>query len=194
MHVANVEYSETVKKRGQLLEHNLVALDENAFRIPACSPVETGQLQCVSNDRMDRIPALYVKGEEALAEDLRLLVRLDAQSLSRVERSETFLQFAQDIFVHGITSSEIGSTFHRSIRPCQTLQSTPFGRLPGSTKVLEDFPAFTPMPIGSATIFARGPWRRADGLLPLPEAGRLSWADHFGDGIALTGRAAQPFI
>src|ERR1700682_2449219 len=111
MHVANVEYSETVKKRGQLLEHNLVALDENAFRIPACSPVETGQLQCVSNDRMDQIPALYVKGEEALAEDLRLLVRLDAQSLSRVERSETFLQFAQDIFVHGITSSEIGSTF-----------------------------------------------------------------------------------
>src|SRR4030081_1643573 len=106
MHVANVEYSETVKKRGQLLEHNLVALDENAFRIPACSPVETGQLQCVSNDRLDRIPALYVKGEEALAEDLRLLVRLDAQSLSRVERSETFLQFAQDIFVHGITSSE----------------------------------------------------------------------------------------
>jgi hypothetical protein len=25
-----------------------------------------------------------------------------------VERSETFLQFAQDIFVHGITSSKIG--------------------------------------------------------------------------------------
>ena len=61
---------------------------------------------------MDRIPVPYVKGEEALAEDLRLVVRLDAQSLSRVERSETFLQFAQDIVVHGITSSEIGSTFH----------------------------------------------------------------------------------
>jgi hypothetical protein len=28
--------------------------------------------------------------------------------------------------------------------------------------------------IGSATIFVRGPWRCADGLLPLPEAGRLS--------------------
>src|SRR5712664_1054427 len=78
MHVANVEYSETVKRRWQLLEHNVVALDENAFCIPACSPVETGQPQCVSNDRMDRIPALYVKGEEALAEDLRLVVRLDA--------------------------------------------------------------------------------------------------------------------
>src|SRR3981081_4121123 len=143
MHVANVEYIETVKKRGQHLEHNLVALDENAFCIPACSRVETGQLQCVSNDRMDRIPALYVKGEEALAEDLRLLVCLDAQSLSRVERSETFLQFAQDIFVHGITSSEIGSTFHGSTRPCQTLQSIPFGRLPGSTK---SWKIFRPLP------------------------------------------------
>jgi hypothetical protein len=50
---------------------------------------------------MDRIPVLYVKGEQALAEDLRLVVRLDTQSLSRVEQSETFLQFAQDIFVHG---------------------------------------------------------------------------------------------
>ena len=83
---------------------------------------------------MDRIPIPYVKGEEALAEDLRLVVRLDAQSLSRVERSETFLQFAKDIVVHGITSSEIGSTFHGSIRPCQTPQSIPFGRLPGNTK------------------------------------------------------------
>src|SRR6266404_3518197 len=53
---------------------------------------------------MDRIPIPYVKGEEVLAEDLRLVVRLDAQSLSRVERSETFLQFAKDILVHGITS------------------------------------------------------------------------------------------
>src|SRR2546430_17454969 len=53
---------------------------------------------------MDGIPIPYVKGEEVLAEDLRLVVRLDAQSLSRVERSETFLQFAKDILVHGITS------------------------------------------------------------------------------------------
>src|ERR1019366_4604118 len=92
--------------------YNVIALDENASCIPASAPVETGQLQCVSNDRMDRIPVLYMKGDEALAEDLRRVVRLDAQSLSRVERSETFLQFAQDILVHEITSSEIGSTFH----------------------------------------------------------------------------------
>jgi len=60
-----------------------------------------------------------------------------------VERSETFLQFAQDILVHGITSSEIGSTFHVSARPCQTLQSIPFGRPPASTK---SWKIFRPLP------------------------------------------------
>jgi hypothetical protein len=78
MHVAKVEYSEAVKKRWQLLEHNVVALDENAFCIPARAPIKARQLQGVSNDRMDRIPVPYVKEEEALAEDLRLVVRLDA--------------------------------------------------------------------------------------------------------------------
>src|SRR5450759_4991452 len=112
MHVAKVEYGEAGKKRWQLLEYNVIALDENSSCIPASAPVETGQLQCTSNDGMDRIPVLYMKGDEALAEDLRLVVRLDTQSLSHVEWSEAFLQFAQDIFVHGITSSETGSTFH----------------------------------------------------------------------------------
>src|SRR6266576_1767970 len=54
---------------------------------------------------MDRIPILYVKGEEAVAEDLRLVVSLDPQSLSRMERSKTLLQFAQNIFVHPVTLS-----------------------------------------------------------------------------------------
>src|SRR5665811_782813 len=103
MHVTDVENGEAVKKRRQLLEYNVIALDENASCIPASAPVETGQLQCVSNDRMDRIPVLYVKGEKALAEDLRLVVRLDAQSLSRVERSETFLQLRQNVLVHLVT-------------------------------------------------------------------------------------------
>src|ERR1700738_2582431 len=142
MHVAKVEYCEAVEKRWQLLEHNIIALDENASCISASAPVETGQLKCMSKDRMDRIPVLYMKGEEALAEDLCLEARLDTQSLSRMERSETPLQFAQDIFVHGITSSEIGSTFHGSTRPCQT-QSIPFGRLPGSTKSWKIFRLFS---------------------------------------------------
>ncbi|GAA0003779.1 hypothetical protein BDS110ZK4_81460 [Bradyrhizobium diazoefficiens] len=117
MHVAKVEYGEAVEKRWQLLEYNIIAFDENASCISVSAPVETGQLKCSSNDRMDWIPAPYVKGEEASAEDLCLVVRLDTQSLSGMERSETLLQFAQDHFVHGTTSSEIGSTFHRLAVP-----------------------------------------------------------------------------
>src|SRR3984893_6832932 len=104
MHDAKGENIETGNKRWQRLEHNVVPLDENAFCIPVRAPIKTRQLQDVSNNGMDRIPIPYVKEEEALAEDLRLMVRLDAQSLSRVERSERFLHFAKDIFVHGITS------------------------------------------------------------------------------------------
>ena len=44
-------------------------------------------------------------------EDLRIVIGLDAQSLSGVDRPETLLQLMQDIVVHGITSSEIGSVF-----------------------------------------------------------------------------------
>src|ERR1700757_36165 len=182
MHVAKVEYSEAVKKRWQLLEHNVVTLDENAFCIPVRAPIKTRQLKGVSNDGMDRIPIPYVKEEEALAEDLRLVVRLDGQSLSRVERSETFLQFAKDIFVHGITSPK---SARPSIGASGPARQIPFGRLPQEHEVQEDFPAFTPTPIGSATIFVRGSWRCGDALLYCRKR-RLSWADHFGDSIALT--------
>src|SRR4051794_40220656 len=101
MHVTKVEYGEAIEKWWQLLERKIVSLDQNVSCISASAPVETGQLKCISNGRMDRIPIPYVKREEALAENLCLAVRLDTKSLSRMERSETLLQFAQDIFVHG---------------------------------------------------------------------------------------------
>jgi hypothetical protein len=47
----------------------------------------------------------------SLAKDLCFVIGLDSQSLSGVDRPETLLQFAQDILVHGMTSSEIGSVF-----------------------------------------------------------------------------------
>jgi hypothetical protein len=52
-----------------------------------------------------------MKEGEPLAKDLGFVVGLDPQSLSCVERPETFLEFAQDVFVHGTPSSEIGSIF-----------------------------------------------------------------------------------
>jgi hypothetical protein len=49
---------------------------------------------------MDRIPILDVKESQAMAERLRFVIGLDSQSLSGVDRSETLLQFMQDIDVH----------------------------------------------------------------------------------------------
>src|SRR5947209_6539286 len=103
MHVANVEDGEAVEKRWQFLEQNIIAFDENVSCISASAPVETGQLKCISNDGMDRIPVLYVKGQKASAEDFCLTIRLDSQSQSRMERSETLLQSAQDLVLHGTT-------------------------------------------------------------------------------------------
>jgi hypothetical protein len=89
-----------------------------------------------------------------LAEDFCLVVRLDTQSLSRVERSETFLQFVQDIFVHGITSSKIGSSFHGELEALpntteyshranslfyRTTWLMPTGYLPGEYTIVEVF-------------------------------------------------------
>jgi hypothetical protein len=56
-----------------------------------------------------------------LAEDLGFVIGLDPQSLSGVDRSETFLQFVQEILVQEITSSSRrdGSG---SIGLCRTLQ------------------------------------------------------------------------
>jgi hypothetical protein len=69
-----------------------------------------------------------MKEGEPLAKDLGFVVGLDPQSLSRVEWPETFLQFAQDLFVHEIPSSEIGSIFPGNIRLYQTLPIIFFGQ------------------------------------------------------------------
>src|SRR5258708_12367526 len=81
MHVAKVEYGEAVEKRWQLLEHNIIALDENASCISASAPVETGQLKCISNDRMHRIPVLYVTVNQHPPTALPLLSRPTTHSL-----------------------------------------------------------------------------------------------------------------
>src|ERR1700738_1033737 len=66
-----------------------------------------------------------MKEGKPLAKHLCFMIRLDPESLSCVKRSETFLEFAQDIFVHGITSSN-RLDLSGEIRLCQTLQSIPF--------------------------------------------------------------------
>src|ERR1035437_5123406 len=100
MQVTDVKYSKAIEQWRQLFEPDLIARDENAFRIAAPAPVKAGQLQHGPNDRMDRIPVFYVKEIDALTENLRFMVRFDSQSLPRVQPSETSLQFQQEFFVH----------------------------------------------------------------------------------------------
>ena len=64
-----------------------------------------------------------MKEGKPLTKDLRFVIGLDSQSLSRVDRSETLLQFAQDICVHEITSSKISAAFHQGIRLPDTTES-----------------------------------------------------------------------
>jgi hypothetical protein len=74
-----------------------------------------------------------MKEDKPLAKDLRFVIGLDSQSLSGVDWSETLLQFAQDICVHGITSSKISAAFHQG-SGCQTRQNLTFGQRPGFTE------------------------------------------------------------
>ena len=62
---------------------------------------------------------------------LRFVIGLDSHSLSGVDRSETLLQFMQDVVVHGITSSKISAAFGRGTRLCRQLQNLTFGQRPG---------------------------------------------------------------
>ena len=102
MHVAYVQYGEILKRRRQLFKPDVIVPDENALCISARALIETGQFKRDTNDCISRVPVLDVKEVEALAEELRFMVRLDSQSLPRVQPPETFLQFKQDFFIHKV--------------------------------------------------------------------------------------------
>jgi hypothetical protein len=75
-----------------------------------------------------------MKEGKPLAKDLCFVIGLDSQSLSGVDWPETLLQFAQDICVHGITSSKISAAFGQGIRLGQTLQNLTFRQRSGFTE------------------------------------------------------------
>src|SRR5258708_26607731 len=64
MHVAYVQYGEILKRRRQLFKPDVIVPDENALCISARAPIETGQFQRDTNDRMRRVPVLDVKEVE----------------------------------------------------------------------------------------------------------------------------------
>ncbi len=57
-----------------------------------------------------------MKKGKPLTKNLRFVVRLNPQSLPCMKRPETFLQLAQDVFIHGMTAFKTGSIFRRASR------------------------------------------------------------------------------
>jgi hypothetical protein len=70
------------------------------FGVFAGTPVQTAQLQRFSNNRRTEVPILRMKEVEALAENLALMVVLDAEPLLGVQSSETLLQLLENVLVY----------------------------------------------------------------------------------------------
>ena len=82
MHVTEVEDGEAVERRWKFGPSHIVVSNLNVFGVPASAPVESCQLERVSNHGMDRIPVLDVKEVDSMAKDMRLVVLLDPKPLS----------------------------------------------------------------------------------------------------------------
>jgi hypothetical protein len=97
MHVADVEHSEAVEGSGQPSARNGIVADHRVLGVSPSPPIEARHPQGIPNDGVDGVPILDVEEVEAVTERLRFVVGLDAEPLSRVQRSQTPLQPAGDI-------------------------------------------------------------------------------------------------
>jgi hypothetical protein len=72
---------------------------------------------------VDRIPVLDVEKIQPLAEQLRLVVALDSETLARIDAPETPLQFRQDLLLHREpphSAGLIASCHHDGRPPCRS--------------------------------------------------------------------------
>jgi hypothetical protein len=77
-----------------------------AHGVVAPTPVQPHQFQSIFDKGMTRIPVFNVKEVDALAENTRLLISLDAESLFRVQAPETLLQIFSYVFAHLCLNSD----------------------------------------------------------------------------------------
>lgn len=105
MDIADVEDGEAVKRRRQLSRDDAVVLELDLRRIAQAPPIKSGEHQSAADQRMRQRGVFEVKKIQPLAEDLCLVVLLDAEALPRMQAPETFLERAQHVVVvcsHGI--------------------------------------------------------------------------------------------
>lgn len=92
MQIAQLEDGEAVERRRQTAECNAVVPELDASRIVDASPIEARHQQTGADQGTRQRQVLDVKEVETMAENLRLVVLLDAETLPRLAPPETFLQ------------------------------------------------------------------------------------------------------
>ena len=108
MHIADVEDGEAVKRRRQLARNDAIVLKLDLRRIAQAAPIKSGEHQSAADQRMRQRGVFEVKKVQPLAEDLRLVVLLDAEALPRMQAPETSFERGQHVVVvcsHGIQGS-----------------------------------------------------------------------------------------
>jgi hypothetical protein len=91
MRIADMKDGEAVKARRQIGTLDSVLLDDDVLGISAPTPIKAGQLQDISNERMNGVPVLDMKEIEALTEDLGFMIGFDSQSLLGMDPAQTLL-------------------------------------------------------------------------------------------------------
>src|SRR5581483_8557627 len=97
--IADVKDGESIKQRWQSGTSDVVGPQHDVLGIPATTPVQTAELQRGPDDGVNRVPVLDMKEIEALAENLRFVVGLDAQPLAGMQLSEPLLQSGEELIL-----------------------------------------------------------------------------------------------
>jgi hypothetical protein len=63
----------------------MIVSDLDLLGVLPATPIQSQQLECHSNNRVDRIPVFNVKEVDPLAKNLGFVIRLDSQALSCVQ-------------------------------------------------------------------------------------------------------------
>ena len=99
MQVAELKDGEAVEHLRQLRRGDAVVSERDLGGVVDAPPIEAGGHEDRPNEKMRRREVLDMKEVQSLAEDLRLVVLLDAQTLPRVQPSEALLKRVRNIVI-----------------------------------------------------------------------------------------------
>ncbi len=92
MEVGELEDGEALERLGQLRRANEIPPELDLRRVAQAPPIETRGHEDGADRRMTQGQVLDVEEVDALTEDLRLVILLDAEALARMATAEALLQ------------------------------------------------------------------------------------------------------